>query len=155
MYDWLFTGWGRIVGHPVDLNLALPLTTSILAFVFALMLFDQWRERQRPYQLAWAIGMVWFGIGAGVEFIGGAVGWNVALYKVWYLVGATLTAGWLGLGTIYLLRHTRFGYVFAIALVMAGLYAALAQANFHYANSGPAPLIYLGVAIAWQSTWLC
>jgi hypothetical protein len=136
------------LGHPVNVNLVLPLTSSILAFVFALMLFDQWRDRQRPYQLSWAIGMIWFGIGAGVEFIGGVVGWNVALYKVWYLVGAILTAGWLGLGTIYLLRHSRFGYAFAIVLVIAGLYAALAQANFRYANSGPAPLIYLGAAIA-------
>jgi hypothetical protein len=132
----------------VNLDVALPLTCSILAFVFALMLLDQWRDRRRPYQLAWAIGMIWFGIGAGIEFIGGTIGWNVALYKVWYLVGAILTAGWLGLGTVYLLRHTRFGYVFAMALVTAGLYTVLAQANFRYANSGPAPLIYLGIAIA-------
>ena len=132
----------------MNLNLALPLTSSFLAFVFALMLFDQWRDRQRPYQLVWSIGTLWFAIGAGVEFVGGAAGWNEALYKVWYLVGAILTAGWLGLGTIYLLRRTRFGYAFAIALFLAGLYTVMVQAKFQYAGSGPAPLIYLGVAVA-------
>jgi len=132
----------------VNLNLALPLMSSILAFVFALMLLDQWRERQRPYQLAWSIGTMCFAIGAAVEFVGGAIGWNETLYKVWYLVGAILTAGWLGLGTVYLLRRTRFGYAFAIALLFAGLYTALVQAKFQYANSGPAPLIYFGVAVA-------
>jgi len=132
----------------VNFNVALPLTSSILAFVFALMLLDQWRDRQRPYQLVWAMGMLWFGLGAAAEFVGGAIGWNEALYKLWYLVGAIFTAGWLGLGTLYLLRRTRFGYAFAITLIVAGLYTVLAQAKFQYANSGPAPVIYLGVALA-------
>ncbi len=132
----------------MNLNVALPLTSSILAFVFALMLLDQWRDRQRPYQLVWAIGMLWFGLSAATEFVGGAIGWNEALYKLWYLVGAIFTAGWLGLGTIYLLRRTRFGYAFAITLIVAGLYTVLAQAKFQYANSGPAPVIYLGLALA-------
>ena len=76
------------------------------------------------------------------------LGWNEALYKTWYLVGAIYAAGWLGLGTIYLLRQTRFGYAFALALVLAGLFTVLTQARFQYANTGLAPLIYLGVAIA-------
>jgi hypothetical protein len=132
----------------VNFNVILPLGSSILSFVFAVLLIDQWRERRRPYQLIWAIGMLWYGISAGTEFLGGLGGWNETLYKTWYLIGAILVAGWLGLGTVYLLRKTRFGYAFAVALFLAGLFTALTQARYQYANSGPAPIIYFAIAAA-------
>jgi len=105
----------------VNLNVVLPFASSVLSFVFFLFLIDQWRERRRPYQLAWAIGMLWYGISAGTEFLGGAVGWSEPLYRVWYLIGAILVAGWLGLGTVLLLAKTRFG----LALVPVFLLLAL------------------------------
>ena len=37
----------------------LPALTSLLAFVFALMLVDQWRERRHGFQAVWAFGMLW------------------------------------------------------------------------------------------------
>ena len=46
--------------------------TSILALVFAVALFDQWRERRGGFQLIWAFGMVFYGIGAGCEAIAAA-----------------------------------------------------------------------------------
>jgi len=130
----------------VNLNVVLPFCSSVLSFVFALMLIDQWRERHRPYQLIWAIGMLWYGISAGTEFLGGAFGWGEPLYRVWYLIGAIYVAGWLGLGTVYLLRKTRFGYAFAVSLFLAGLFTALTQAKFNYADSGAAPIIYFATA---------
>jgi hypothetical protein len=130
----------------VNLNVVLPFCSSVLSFAFALMLIDQWRERHRPYQLIWAIGMLWYGISAGTEFLGGAFGWDPVIYRVWYLIGAIYVAGWLGLGTVYLLRRTRFGYAFAVSLFLAGLFTALTQVKYEYANSGPAPIIYFAVA---------
>ena len=59
--------------------------------------------------------MLFYGIASGCEAIGGAYGWNEALYRTWYLTGAVWTAGWLGLGTAFLLGRTRFGYSFALA----------------------------------------
>jgi hypothetical protein len=56
----------------------------------------------------------------GCEAIAAAAGWNEALYKTWYLTGAVLTAGWLGLGTALLLSKTRFGYAVAISIFLAG-----------------------------------
>ena len=38
-------------------EVVLPALTSILALVFALALFDQWRERRGGFQLIWTIGM--------------------------------------------------------------------------------------------------
>jgi hypothetical protein len=84
----------------VDLNVVLPFLSSSLSFVFAVLVADQWLRRRQPYQLVWTIGLLWYGISAGTEFLGGAFGWNDGLYRVWYLVGAFGVAAYLGLGTI-------------------------------------------------------
>ncbi len=121
----------------------LPGLTSLLALVFSVALFDQWRERRGGFQLIWAIGMLFYGIAAGCESIAGAVGWNEALYRTWYLTGAVWTAGWLGLGTAFLLGRTRFGYTFAACLVLAGLFTLLTQRRYDYPGAGAAPVLYL------------
>jgi len=131
----------------VDPNVVLPLTSSVLSFVFFGFLVDQWRERRRPYQAIWAIGMLWYAISAGTEFLGGAFGWSEPLYRVWYLIGAIWVAGWLGLGTAFLLARTRFGYAFAFALLLAGLFTYLSWRRYQYADSGIAPVAYFAVAV--------
>jgi hypothetical protein len=131
----------------MDPNVVLPLASSVLSFVFAAFLIDQWRERRRPYQLIWAIGMLWYALSAGTEFLGGSQGWSEPLYRVWYLIGAVWVAGWLGLGTAYLLAKTRFGYAFAFALFLAGLFTYLTWKKYDYADSGAAPFIYLAIAL--------
>jgi len=136
----------------VTLTIVLPAVTALLALVFAVALLDQWRERRRPYQLVWAIGMAMFAIASGCEALAGAGGWNEGLYRTWYLTGAVLTAGWLGLGTAYLLARTRFGYTYALCLALSGIFTVLTQAKYHYPNAGVAPPLYLlaglGLAIA-------
>jgi len=130
----------------LDLNVVLPLCSSVLSFVFFALLLDQWREKRRSYQAVWAIGMLWYAISAGTEFLGGAFGWSEPLYRTWYLIGAIWVAGWLGLGTVLLLGRTRFGYAFAGSLFLAGLFTALTEARYHYSGSGAAPLLYFGIA---------
>jgi hypothetical protein len=70
----------------MNLNVALPLASSILSFIFAAFLVDQWRARRRPYQLIWAIGLLWYALSAGTEFLGGAFGWSEPLDRAWYLI---------------------------------------------------------------------
>jgi hypothetical protein len=134
----------------MDPNVLLPFLSSTLSFVFFILLIDQWRERRRPYQLVWALGMLWYALSAGTEWIGSAVGWSEPLYKAWYLIGAIWVAAWLGLGTVYLLSKTRFGYAFAFSLLLAGLFTYLTQAKYEYAQSGIAPQLYglIGLALA-------
>ena len=126
----------------MDPRTVVPALTSILALVFALALFDQWRERRGGFQLIWALGMLFYGIGAGSEAIAAANGWNEGLYRAWYLTGAVWTAGWLGLGTAYLLGRTRFGYSFALCLFLAGLFTFLLRNKPEYAGAGALPLLY-------------
>ncbi len=125
----------------------LPAATSLLAFAFAVMLLDQWRERHHGFQLAWAFGMLFYGIGAGAEALAAYGGWTELLYRTWYLTGAVWTAAWLGLGTAFLLGRTRFGYTYAILLLLSGLIALMIRNSPNYAGAGPLPLLYLIAAV--------
>jgi hypothetical protein len=102
------------------LNVLLPLGSSVLSFVFAAMVFDQWWQRRQAFQLVWTIGLLWYGISAGCEFIGGAFGWSEPLYRAWYLSGGTFVAAYLGAGSIYLLSKTRFGYFVGVTFLIGG-----------------------------------
>jgi len=118
----------------VDLNVILPFLSSALSFAFAALVADQWLRRRQSYQLVWTIGLLWYGISAGTEFLGSAFGWNEPLYRTWYLVGAFGVAAYLGLGTVYLLNRTRFGYFVAVSFALAGLFSYLT--SLKYAREG-------------------
>jgi hypothetical protein len=98
----------------------LPLGSSVLSFVFAGLVLDQWWQRRHAFQLVWAIGLLWYGISAGTEFWGSAFGWSEPLYRTWYLIGALYVPPYLGLGTIYLLSKTRFGYFAGVTVIIGG-----------------------------------
>ncbi len=131
----------------MDIRVVLPALTAVLALVFSVALFDQWRERRGGFQLIWGFGMLCFGIASGAEALAGLGGWNEALYRTWYLTGAVWTAGWLGLGTAFLLGRTRFGYSFALCLLLAGVFTLLTQRRFDYPGAGTAPILYLIAAV--------
>jgi hypothetical protein len=131
----------------VDPLVVIPGLTSAIALVMAVLLVDQWRVRRRTYQLVWAAGMTFFGVASGAEAVAAASAWTETLYRTWYLTGAVWTAGWLGLGTAFLLARTRFGYTFAFCLALAGVFTVLTQRRFQYEGAGVAPFIYLIAAL--------
>jgi hypothetical protein len=110
-------------GGGVSPNVVLPFLSSVTSFVFAATVLAQWSRRHRAFQLVWAVGLLWYGISAGTEFVGSAFGWNEGLYRAWYLIGAFFVAAYLGAGTIVLLGRTRFGYFVAVSFVLGALYA--------------------------------
>jgi len=136
------------------LNVVLPLGSSVLSFVFAAMVFDQWLQRRHSFQLVWAIGLLWYGISAGCEFAGAAFGWSEPLYRTWYLIGAFFVAAYLGAGSIYLLRKTRFGYFAGATVLIGGTLSLLfSHANARgtdtplYPGSGTAGMVAFTVAL--------
>ena len=130
----------------------LPALTAFLALLFGIALLDQWRERRRGFQLIWGIGMVFFAVASGAEAVGALNGWSDPLYRTWYLTGAVWTAAWLGLGTAFLLGRTRFGYTYAVLVLLGGLIAFFARSR--YPDAGSVPILVLigaliiGLAIA-------
>jgi MFS family permease len=133
----------------MSLAVVLPALTAVLAFVFAAALLDQWRQRRRTYQLIWAVGMLFYGVAAGVEAVAFASGWNELLYRTWFLVGGVWLVGWLGLGSAFLLGRTRFGYGFALCIFLAGLFTFLTPKRYptEYQDAGILPLVYFVVAL--------
>ena len=123
----------------------LPLGSSVLSFVFAAMVLDQWWQRRQAFQLVWGIGLVWYGISAGAEFLGGAMGWSEPVYRTWYLIGAFLVPAYLGAGTLYLLSKTRFGYFVAFSIALGGLFSLAATSK--YPGSSAAGFGTLAVAL--------
>lgn len=141
----------------VDPNVVLPLGSSVASFVFAAFVFAQWLQRRRSFQLVWTVGLLWYGISAGTEFIGSAFGWNEPLYRTWYLIGAFFVAAYLGMGTVYLLAKTRFGYFVAVTLLVGGLFGLAIRSRYpDAAELGSTVLLFsiLAAAVVAMTTWL-
>ena len=129
------------------LNVVLPLGSSVLSFVFAALVLDQWWQRRHSFQLVWAIGLLWYGISAGTEFWGGAFGWSEPLYRIWYLIGAFFVAAYLGAGTIYLLAKTRFGYFAGATVLIGGLLSLLFSHSARYPGAATAGTVTFAIAL--------
>jgi len=119
--------------------------------------FAQWLQRRRSFQLVWAIGLLWYGISAGTELVGSAFGWSEPLYRAWYLIGAFFVAAYLGMGTVYLLAKTRFGYFVAVTLLLGGLFGLSIRGRYPDAGElGLTVILFslLAAAIVALTTWL-
>jgi hypothetical protein len=132
----------------VDPNVVLPLLSSVTSFLFFGLVLAQWLGRHRSFQLVWAIGLLWYGISAGTEFLGSAFGWNEALYRTWYLIGAFFVAAYLGMGTIYLLGRTRFGYFVAAVILLGGLFGLSIRGRYPDAGALATSVIVFAVVAA-------
>src|ERR1700746_3797363 len=111
------------------------------------MVLDQWNRRPRAFQLVWGVGLLFYGISAGTEFLGSAYGWHEALYRAWYLIGAFYVAAYLGMGTIYLLAKTRFGYFAGVTVLLGGLLSLLFSRSSLYADAATAGTVTFVIAL--------
>jgi hypothetical protein len=107
------------------LNTLVPFASCILSFIFAFVVFRRYLERKGEHLLLWGIGMVFYGIGGFCEAFYGALGWNLLVFRLWYLCGAILVAAWLGQGTVYLLVKKRWAHGLMIVLALGSLYALM------------------------------
>jgi hypothetical protein len=106
-------------------NTWLPLTSSVISFIFAFFVFKRYFARRKgAHLLLWGTGMVFYAIGGFCEWYYGFFGWNALIYRMWYLFGALLVAAWLGQGTVYLLAKRRWANVAMIILLLGSIYGA-------------------------------
>ncbi|MDR3687728.1 MAG: hypothetical protein P4L93_12320 [Coriobacteriia bacterium] len=86
-----------------------PALTAILGLVFTALIFAQWLHRRKPHQLAWSVGMLFYGVAAVMESVSEYTGyWNPGVYRVYIVLAASLV-GFLGLGSYYLVAKKKLG----------------------------------------------
>ncbi|MBI3977588.1 MAG: hypothetical protein HY331_05310 [Chloroflexi bacterium] len=107
----------------MDVKLLTSLAATLVAFVFAGLVFGQYRARGRPNQLVWSVALAIFGVATGCQVLAEAGGWNSLIYRLWYLSGALLGVVYLGLGTVYLMAARRTANGVAAVVVVASLVA--------------------------------
>lgn len=95
-----------------------PLVVTVIAFLFGAMLTKQYVARRKPYQLVWA-GALFMGALAGLAFVLFLVdGRSELFFRVYYVFGALLMAGYLGLGEVYLLASRRVADAVALGVLL-------------------------------------
>ena len=103
----------------------LPLISSIVSFIFAVTVLDQYFARRKPYQLVWSIGLFMYCVSTLTEFWTETYGLNIVVYRLWYLFGAIYVAAYLGMGTLYLLVKRRVAHIIMAVLGVVSIYGAV------------------------------
>ncbi len=123
----------------------VPLATSIISFVFAIVVLDQYLARRKPYQIIWTIGLFMYCISTFIEFWWNVYGHIEIMYRFWYLIGAIFVAAYLGQGTIYLLMRRKISHIFMAVLGVASVYAAYRIFSINIDISGLTELTGVGI----------
>lgn len=79
-----------------------PVVTTVVAVVFAYLVFKQWQRRRRLYQSVWFISLIMFALTAGFEAFSEFAGWNVEIYRIYLVLSASQVAI-MGGGAFYLI----------------------------------------------------
>jgi hypothetical protein len=108
----------------VTMQSALAAGAALVALAFAMATFERWLVGRRRHELAWSVSLLLFSLGAGCLLVGAANGWDEWAFRLFFLFGAILNVPFLALGTVYLLGGRRRGDACAVAVSLAGAFAA-------------------------------
>lgn len=98
-----------------------PLLTTLISLFFTISVCRQYSKRRKIYQFIWGIGLLIFSVTTLFEFISEIYGWNMPMYRAYYVLIASLVAI-LGLGTVYLFNRRAGKYLtLYFAVVIAAL----------------------------------
>jgi hypothetical protein len=96
----------------------IPIGTTLLALLFASVLFNRWRaKRGSPHLAWWGIGMLTYAAGTITESSTTLFGWHEPLFRAWYITGALLGGAPLAQGSVYLHLSRRTANILTVALV--------------------------------------
>ena len=97
------------------------LVAFLVSAAFAATLFNQYRNKPRPFLLVWAIALAFYAVAALTEVIGAASGWSALLYRTYYFFGAIILVGVLALGEIYLLSPSYRRLALGLLVVLGAI----------------------------------
>ena len=103
----------------------LPIATTILASVFAAVLWRRWRARGGAHLLAWCIGVLTYAAGTLTESLITLNGWSPGVFRAWYITGALLGGMPLAQGTVYLLLSRRTAHILTSIIIPVVLIASV------------------------------
>ncbi len=129
----------------------LPILSSAVSLTFAAVLFRHAQRRPGAlYLVWWALGVLLYAAGTLTEAFTALWGWNLVVFKLWYIAGALLGGAPLAQGTVYLLLPRSVAHRLAVGLVVyvaaAALCVALAPVNLALVE----PTRLSGSVLAWQ-----
>jgi hypothetical protein len=103
----------------------VPIVTTVLALLFARMVFARYRAKGGRHLLWWGIGMLTYAAGTATESVTTLWGWHAPVFRLWYVTGALLGGAPLAQGTVYLLLPRRTADRLAALLVCAVTFGAV------------------------------
>ena len=98
----------------------LPAAALLVSLALATATIRRYLAR-RPHELVWSATFGSFALAAGCEVIGGTWGWTPLLARLYYVTGATMSVGYLAVGTLYLLAPRQ--------IALAGLLVTIVQST--------------------------
>jgi hypothetical protein len=82
---------------------AFPLISFCISALFTALLFRRYLQKHRLHELVWMISFSCFAVASACEVFGDLWGWNEWIARLYYLTGAMLVVGFLGLGNLVLI----------------------------------------------------
>ncbi|MEE1571036.1 MAG: hypothetical protein V1247_05555, partial [Acidimicrobiales bacterium] len=87
----------------MSIQIALASAATLISLGFTATVLERWLDRHRPQDMAWAVALLLFSLGAGSMWLGASVGWSAGPFRAFYIFGAVLNVPILALGTVYLM----------------------------------------------------
>jgi hypothetical protein len=105
----------------------LPLSVTIVGAAFSIVLLNRYlTKRRRVHELIWGIAFMLFAIAAGSEAYSDIVGaWTPLTAQLFYLFGAILNVGFLGIGSVYLLYSRRVANISLAIMIVFSVVSAV------------------------------
>jgi hypothetical protein len=83
-----------------------PLVVFIVSGLFCAIVLHQYMQRHKPYQLAWTVSLASASAGSLAYVIFLVAGRPELAFRLYYILGALLTAPLLGIGSLLLAAHS-------------------------------------------------
>ncbi len=92
--------------------------TTIISVPFSFLIYKRYRKLGGTHLLWWSGGVLVFGLGTFAESWITLLGWNVTIFRFWYIAGALLGGALLAQGTVWLLLQPKTAKLLTIILIL-------------------------------------
>ncbi len=97
----------------------IPILTTLFSVYFFIILYRHSRHKPEAlYVHWWTIGVFCYGLGTLTESLVGLFGWNVFVFKAWYITGALLGGFPLAQGSAYLLLSKKKAHIITAIMLL-------------------------------------